>query len=88
MNRRPLVHHRLAAKDSIQAQIVCVVFVVLYRLGERNESAPKLGVWTGWQIVRLYMEKHPDVTLKDLMLDNDYQKILTDANYRPKNPDK
>jgi len=57
-------------------------------LGEHNESAPKLGVWTGWQIVRLYMEKHPEVTLKDLMLNNDYQKILTDANYRPKSPDK
>ena len=31
-------------------------------LGEKNESAPKLAVWTGWQIVRQYMEKHPEVT--------------------------
>lgn len=53
-------------------------------LGEKNESAPKLGVWTGWQIVRRYMEKHPDVTLQQLMADNDAQKILTESDYHPK----
>jgi len=55
-------------------------------LGENNESAPKLAVWTGWQIVRSYMEKHPDVTLPQLMADGDAQKILNEAKYRPKNP--
>ena len=27
-------------------------------LGEKNESAPKLGIWTGWQIVRQYMDSN------------------------------
>ncbi|OKS87962.1 gliding motility lipoprotein GldB [Mucilaginibacter polytrichastri] len=53
-------------------------------LGEKNESAPKLGVWTGWQIVRAYMNKHPDVTIAQLMADDDAQKILNDSKYRPK----
>ncbi len=53
-------------------------------LGEKNESAPKLAVWTGWQIVRAYMDKHPEVTLPMLMLNTDAQKILNEANYRPK----
>jgi gliding motility-associated lipoprotein GldB len=53
-------------------------------LGEKNESAPKLGVWTGWQIVKRYMEKHPDVTLPQLMADADAQKILNQSKYRPK----
>lgn len=53
-------------------------------LGEKNESAPKLAVWTGWQIVRQYMEKHPEVTLPQLMADDDAQKILNDSKYRPK----
>jgi gliding motility-associated lipoprotein GldB len=53
-------------------------------LGEKNESAPKLGVWTGWQIVRQYMAKNPDVTLPQLMAQTDPQKILTGAKYRPK----
>ncbi|MFD2147807.1 hypothetical protein [Mucilaginibacter antarcticus] len=49
-----------------------------------NPSAPKLGVWTGWQIVKQYMEKHPDVTLQQLMVNNDAQQILNDSKYRPK----
>ncbi len=54
------------------------------QLGEHNQSAPKLGVWTGWQIVREYMERHPDVTLQQLMNNQDAQKILNDSKYRPK----
>ncbi len=53
-------------------------------LGENSESAPKLGVWTGWQIVRAYMEKNPDITLQKLMLEKDAQKILTESKYKPK----
>ena len=53
-------------------------------LGEKNQSAPKLGVWTGWQIVRKYMSKHPEVTLPQLMAMTDAQKILNDSKYRPK----
>lgn len=53
-------------------------------LGERNESAPKLAVYTGWQIVRAYMNKHPEVTLPQLMADKDAQKILNQSKYKPK----
>ncbi|WP_228954225.1 gliding motility lipoprotein GldB [Mucilaginibacter sp. UR6-1] len=52
-------------------------------LGEKNESAPKLAVWTGWQIIRKYMEKHPDTTLPQLMAERDAQKILNESKYRP-----
>lgn len=53
-------------------------------LGEKNDSAPRLGVWTGWQIVKQYMDKHPDVTLQQLMTNNDAQQILNESKYRPK----
>jgi len=53
-------------------------------LGEKNESAPKLAVWTGWQIIKKYMDKHPEVTLPELMANTDAQKILNDSKYRPK----
>lgn len=56
-------------------------------IGEKNEASPKLGVWMGWQIVRQYMDKHPDVTLKQLMTDGDAQKILNGAKYHPKDDD-
>jgi len=53
-------------------------------LGENRDSAPKLGVWMGWQIVKKYMKMHPDVTLQQLMADNDAQKILNQSKYKPK----
>jgi gliding motility-associated lipoprotein GldB len=53
-------------------------------LGEKNESAPKLGIWIGWQMVRKYMAENPNVTLQQLMADQDAQKILNAAKYKPK----
>ena len=53
-------------------------------LGENNQSAPKLGVWVGWQIVKNYMDKHPDLEPKDLLALQDGQKILKDSGYKPK----
>jgi gliding motility-associated lipoprotein GldB len=53
-------------------------------LGENRDSAPKLGVWMGWQIVRKYMAAHPEVTLQKLMASNDAQKILNQSKYKPK----
>jgi gliding motility-associated lipoprotein GldB len=53
-------------------------------LGDKNESAPKLAVWTGWQIVRKYMKENPDLTLQELMSDQDAQKILSSSKYKPK----
>ena len=53
-------------------------------LGEKNESAPKLGLWVGWQIVRKYMQENKDVTLQQLMTEKDTQKILTLSKYKPR----
>ncbi|MFD0939822.1 gliding motility lipoprotein GldB [Pedobacter boryungensis] len=53
-------------------------------LGEKRSSAPKLGVWLGWQIVRKYMTENPTITLQQLMAETDAQKILTKAKYKPK----
>ena len=54
-------------------------------LGENSDSAPKLGIWTGWQIIRKYMDKNPEISLQQLMLEKDSQKILTDSKYKPRN---
>ena len=53
-------------------------------LGEKNESAPKLGNWIGWQMVRKYMKENPKVTLQQLMAEKDAQKILQGSKYKPK----
>ena len=53
-------------------------------LGDKNESAPKLGNWIGWQMVRKYMDENPKVTLQQLMAERDAQKILQGSKYKPK----
>ncbi|MEJ7557408.1 MAG: gliding motility lipoprotein GldB [Pedobacter sp.] len=53
-------------------------------LGDKNQSAPKLGVWMGWQIVKKYMQENKDVTLQQLMAERDAQIILTGSKYKPK----
>lgn len=53
-------------------------------LGEKNESAPKLGIWIGWQIVRKYMQENKQITLQQLMTEKDMQKILQQSKYKPK----
>ncbi len=47
------------------------------------DSPGRLGTWVGWQIVRSYMQRNENVTLTDLMHENDYQKMLEDSGYRP-----
>lgn len=53
-------------------------------IGEKNESSPRLGCYIGWEIIKKYMDKHPNVTLQQLMNDTDAQQILTDSKYHPK----
>lgn len=47
-----------------------------------RESAPRLGEYIGLQIIRSYMT-HNDVTLQELMKNNDLQQIFQDSQYKP-----
>ncbi len=49
-----------------------------------NQSAPQTGVWLGWQIIREYMGRNPDITLQELLRETDHQKILSGARFRPR----
>jgi hypothetical protein len=51
--------------------------------GVPPESAPMIGTWTGLQIVRKYMEENPSVSLRELMEEKDFDKILKLSKYRP-----
>ncbi len=48
-----------------------------------NQSAPRTGVWIGWQIVRSYMRLNPEVSLEELLQETDARIILNGARYRP-----
>ncbi len=46
-------------------------------------SAPRLGEWMGWQIVRKYMQEQGAPHLQGLMEEQDAEKILRLSHYRP-----
>lgn len=51
--------------------------------GFPNESPGRASVWLGWKIVHAYMDRNPSITLEELILNDDYQKILSESRYEP-----
>lgn len=52
---------------------------------EVGEQCPgRIGQWVGWQIVKKYMETHPDVSLPQLMQMSDAEKLFKESRYKPK----
>lgn len=47
------------------------------------ESPGRVGVWTGWQIVRKYMELHPNASFEELLKLKPTE-ILNKSKYKPK----
>ena len=48
------------------------------------EGSPgRIGHYLGWQIVKAYIKKNPEVTIPELMQEEDFQKILTKSKYKP-----
>ncbi|MDP2721720.1 MAG: hypothetical protein Q8O72_03085 [Bacteroidales bacterium] len=54
-----------------------------FTTGFSNESAPRIGIWLGWQIVNAYHANHPEVSLSELILNPDSQEILQKSGYKP-----
>ncbi len=50
--------------------------------GLPKESPSRMGIWMGWQMVRDYMKKNPEVTLLELIEEPNSQRIL--KHYDPK----
>ena len=48
------------------------------------QAPGEIGNWVGWQIVKAYMERHPNTTMEQLLNFNDPQKFLEQAKYKPK----
>ncbi|KAA2244509.1 hypothetical protein F0L74_00575 [Chitinophaga agrisoli] len=52
--------------------------------GMPEGSPGRIGYFIGRQIVRKYLEKHPEVTLQQLMENKDLMGIFNEAKYRPR----
>lgn len=47
------------------------------------ESPGQIGVWLGIRIIDTYMKSHKDISIKDLLYDNNYQSILNASGFHP-----
>ncbi|MDW8330435.1 MAG: gliding motility lipoprotein GldB [Cyclobacteriaceae bacterium] len=51
---------------------------------EVGEKCPgRIGQWVGWEIVKSYMERHPQTTLPELMQMKDADVLFKQSGYRP-----
>ena len=48
-----------------------------------QEAPPRIGTWIGWRIAQSYMEHHPEVSMQQLVANQDAEQILRDSYYRP-----
>ena len=51
--------------------------------GMPKESPGRIGWWVGWQIVKRYMEQHPDTTPQELISTRNADEIMREAAYQP-----
>lgn len=51
-------------------------------------SAPRIGQFIGWQIVRQYMKNNPNVTITQLLENPNSQEIMNKSKYKPQKTDK
>lgn len=49
-----------------------------------QEAPGQIGNWIGWQIVKSYMKRYPQTTLKELAKQEDAQAFLEKAKYKPR----
>ena len=52
--------------------------------GMPQEAPGQTANYMGWKIIKAYMERYPEKTLKDLVTLGDSQKILVDSKFKPK----
>ncbi len=48
-----------------------------------KEAPARIGHWIGWQLVRQYMKNNPELSLQDLMNEEDAQLLLAKSKYKP-----
>lgn len=53
----------------------------VYEIG--NKCPGRVGAWIGWDIVNTYHQKHPQVSLQEIMANPNAQQILNEAKYNP-----
>ncbi|NRA51866.1 MAG: hypothetical protein HRU12_22295 [Phaeodactylibacter sp.] len=51
--------------------------------GMPDEAPGRTANWVGWQVVKAYMERHPETTMEELIALDDAQALLDASRYKP-----
>jgi hypothetical protein len=55
-----------------------------FSAGMPDESPGRTGIWIGWKIVTAFMKNNKNITIEQLMLNNNSKQILNTSRYKPK----
>lgn len=54
--------------------------------GFPKESPGNIALYIGWRIVESYMERHPDVSIRQLLEEKDLNRVYQESGYKPHKP--
>ena len=52
--------------------------------GFPKNSPGQAVLWLGREIIYAYMKRNPEISLSELMMNDNYQRILSESRYEPK----
>jgi hypothetical protein len=55
-----------------------------FSAGMPDESPGRTGIWLGWKIVTAFMKNNKNITLEQLMMNNNSKQILNSSKYKPR----
>lgn len=85
---RYFIEHEILfdTNSNLQKRFINLAPFTKFRLQLDSESPPQLGQYMGWQIVRQFVNKNPDLSLKEV-LQKEAEQIFKESNYKPRKPE-
>ena len=54
-----------------------------FSTGMPDDSPGRTGIWLGWKIVTAFMKNNKNITIEQLMMNNNAKQILNSSRYKP-----
>ncbi len=55
-----------------------------FSAGMPDESPGRTGIWLGWKVVTAFMKNNKNITVEQLLMNNNSKQILNSSRYKPK----
>ena len=76
-------NHLFSTSQDLKNRFIELAPFSKFRMKFDRETPGMIGRWIGWQIVREYMENNDQVSLPELLKEDDSRKILKHSGYKP-----